>query len=107
MLIEVSISPISEREMPLLQQAIRTQGLRPLWQHHIERQGVYFYEFRAELHAGESTPGDCFDALAVAIWRSIRRYVRLVMMSPELDSWPGGKEFSEQDYRRLMRSSYR
>lgn len=102
-LIDVSISPLSTRELPQVRHALSQAGIKPQWLHTMEKQSVYFLELRTELATPADGEEQLAERLARDIWKAIGRYVRIVVMFPQLEAWPGGKEFGESDYARLLR----
>lgn len=102
-LLDLSVSPLSERELPRVSKTLRDLGIAPQWQHTIEKQAVFFLELRTELNYSDSDERALAERLAIAIWKAIGRFVRIVMMFPQLETWPGGIEFDEHEYTRLLR----
>lgn len=102
-LIDLSISPLSSRELPQVRHALSQAGIQAQWLHTIEKQSVFFLELRTELAAPPAGEEQLAERLARDVWTAIGRYVRIVIMFPQLESWPGGKEFGESDYIRLLR----
>lgn len=77
--------------------------MRPQWLHTVEKQSVYFLELRTELPAPADGEQQLAERTARDIWRAIGRYVRIVTLFPDVEDWPGGIEFGESDYVRIMR----
>lgn len=102
-LIDLSISPLSSRELPQVRHALSLGGIKPQWLHTIEKQSVYFLELRTELNTPAEGEEKLAEQLARDVWKAIGRYVRIVVMFPQLEIWPGGMEFGESDYARLLR----
>lgn len=102
-LIDISISPLSTRELPQVQHALSQAGIKPQWIHTVEKQSVFFLELRTELAAPTDGEQQLAERMARDIWKAIGRYVRIVVMFPQLEAWPGGQEFGEADYTRLLR----
>ena len=102
-LLDLSVSPLSERELPKVSRTLRDLGVAPQWQHTIEKQAVFFLELRTELSYMDCNESALAERIAIAIWKSIGRFVRIVVIFPQLETWPGGIEFDEHEYTRLLR----
>lgn len=102
-LIDISISPLSSRELPQVRLALGRTGIKPEWLHTLEKQSVFFLELRTEMPWPADGERQLAERLARDIWKTIGRFVRIVVMFPQLEDWPGGLEFGESDYVRLMR----
>lgn len=102
-LIDLSLSPLSSRELPQVRAALSRLGIKPQWLHTVEKQSVYFLELRTEMQLADCGEQELAERLARDVWKTIGRYVRIVVMFPEQEQWPGGIEFGEADYTRLLR----
>lgn len=102
-LLDLSVSPLSERELPRVSRTLRDLGIAPQWQHTIEKQAVFFLELRTEITYTDNNEQALAERIAVAIWKAIGRFVRIVVIFPQLETWPGGLEFGNHEYTRLLR----
>ena len=104
-LLDLSVSPLSERELPKVSRTLRDLGVAPQWQHTIEKQAVFFLELRTEISYSDLNEQALAERIAIAIWKAIGRFVRIVVIFPQLETWPGGLEFDDHEYTRLLRHS--
>ena len=101
--LDISVSPLSPREVAQARDALRACRLLPTSMRTVERFGAFLLETRAE--------GECAgqqqrlaETVACAIWRHVGRFVRIVVLYPDSISDPDNYEFGERDYRRLLRA---
>jgi hypothetical protein len=103
-LIHVAIYPLGKRELPKVMAAVTLAWQQPTWVRQIAEHEVYFLEMTAEsgLPIGDSRV-QFGERLTKAIWQKLGRYVKVSVDMASDDDIDPAREFTEFDYRKLMR----